>query len=97
MATLAELATASNDTFSTFTDKTLPAGHFGATAFVDGELRGYFFEGEQYDLQAVIKGRIEYTSEAGKLVPYAFAGGGVTGGTPLGEIANFEETLAKMV
>lgn len=97
MTTLAEIAKASNETFTTFADKMFPAGHFGVTAFVGGELRGYLLEGEQDDPQAVIKGRFEYTSEAGKLVRYAFANGGVTGGTPLGEVTNFPEIFAKMV
>lgn len=97
MTTLAELATASNETFTTFTDDMFPAGHFGATAFVDGDLRGYLFEGTLDDPQAVVKGRIEYGSEAGKLVRYAFAQGGVTGGVPLGEVTDFPEIFAKMV
>lgn len=97
MTTLAELATASNYTFTTFTDDLFPVGYFGATAFVNGELRGYLLEGEQDDPQAVIKGRIEYNSEAGKLMRYAFAQGGVTGGIPLGEVTNFPDIFAKMV
>lgn len=64
---------------------------------MDGEIRGYVLEGEQDDRQAVIKGRIEYTSEADKLTRYAFAGNDVTGEVPLGEITNLEETLSKMV
>lgn len=97
MTTLAELAIASNYTFTTFVDEMFPAGHFGATAFVDGDLRGYLLEGAQDDPQAVVKGRIEYNPEAGKLVRYAFAQGGVTGGIPLGEVTDFSDIFAKMV
>lgn len=97
MTTLSELADVSNGTFDTFTDKTLPEGHFGATAFIDGYLRGYLLEGELGDSQAVVKGRFEYTSKEGELARYAFAGGGVTGGTPIGEITDLEETFAKMI
>lgn len=97
MTTLAELTETSNGTFDTFTDKTLPEGHFGATAFIDGYLRGYLLEGEPGDPQAVVKGRFEYISEAGKLARYAFAGGDVTGGISLGEITDLEEIFAKMI
>lgn len=97
MTTLAELADVSNGTFDTFADKMLPEGHFGATAFTDGYLRGYLLEGELGDPQAVVKGRFEYTSEEGKLARYAFAGGDVTGGIPMGEITDLEETFAKMI
>ena len=97
MTTLAELATASNDTFTTFTDEMFPAGHFGVTVYVGGYLIGYLLEGELDSPEAVVKGRIEYRSEAGKLVRDAFAQGGTTGGVHLGEVTNFAETFAKMV
>lgn len=93
MTTLAELATASTGTFDTFTDPVFPAGHFGATAYVDGVLRGYLLEGQLDNPEAVIKGHIEYRSEGGKLVKCA----GVTGGVPLGAFTDFKEVFIKMV
>lgn len=96
LTTLAELATASNSTLDTFTDDTLPAGHFGATVFVDGDLRGYVLKGEKDNPEAVVRGRIEYGTEENKLVLYAFAQGGITGGVPLGEVTDVTDALVKM-
>jgi hypothetical protein len=57
---------------------------------------GFLFEGREGDPAAVLKGRVEYASENGRLVRYGYAQGGVTGGIPLGEITDFKESLAKM-
>lgn len=97
MTTLAELSAASTGTFDTFTDPVFPAGHFGATAYVGGILRGYLLEGQLDNPEAVIKGHIEYRSEGGKLVKCAFAKGGATGGVPLGAFTDFKEIFTKMV
>lgn len=97
MTTLAELDKESNGTFIPFEDAAFPSGHFGVTAFIDGFLVGYLLEGKLDDPDSVVKGRIEWGKEDDRLVRYAYAQGGVTGGVPLGEVTDFNETLAKMV
>lgn len=97
MTTLAELDKESNGTFMSFEDALFPSGHFGVTAFIGGFLVGYLLEGKLNDPESVVKGRIEYVKEGGKLVVYGFAGSEVKGGAPLGEVTDFNETLAKMV
>lgn len=98
MTTFADVYKAADGTLSTFVDdERLPAGHFGATAFIDGELVGYLFEGKQDSPEATLKGRVEYTREDGKLTTYAFATNNLTGGTPLGPITDWQETFAQMV
>lgn len=95
MATLTEIKQAGKGAVSTFTDDTTPVGHFAVSVKVLSFYMVYLLEGEEGNLNAVIKGRIEDRGpgEAARV----YVGSDVKGGSWVGRFESTEKAFAAMV